>query len=293
MSATHHTKTETSADAVAVGSAGQSISSAPISDEKGDFSSKATEKALPPSSTEPDSRRHNSKNHWFQWHEPGTSTQEKRLILKLDWFLLSISCLLFFIKQLDGNNISNAYVSGMADDLGFGPGNELSWMNTYFNIGVIIGGCFSNLALTVVRPRWWLPGCLFTWSLFVLGLYKCNHAYEFYILRFFIGFFESSAWPGVMYVLGCWYRKSELARRSGFFVMSGVLGQMFSGYLQSALYTGMHGKGGLAAWRWLFIFDFLLAIPVVIYGLVRFFPACHLFPGLETFYENEPPYRVN
>ena len=37
---------------------------------------------------------------WLQWHEPGTSAEEKKLIFKLDWFLLSISCLLFFIKQV-------------------------------------------------------------------------------------------------------------------------------------------------------------------------------------------------
>ncbi|KAM0330762.1 hypothetical protein ACHAQA_003716 [Verticillium albo-atrum] len=205
---------------------------------------------------------------FFRWHEPGTSKEEKRLIFKLDWFLLSYSCLMFFLKQLDQNNVANAYVSGMADQLGFGPGDELSWMNTYFLIGTIIGGTGSNMILTIVPPRFWLPGCLFVWSLFVLFLFKCNSAHEFYILRFFIGLFEASAWPGLMYVLGSWYRKSELARRSGLFVVSGVLGQMFSGYLQAALFTGMEGKGGMPAWRWLFIFDFILAIPVVIYGVL-------------------------
>ncbi|PSN70254.1 MFS general substrate transporter [Corynespora cassiicola Philippines] len=207
---------------------------------------------------------------WWHWHEPGTSKEEKKLIFKLDWFLLSFSCLLFFIKQLDQNNVSNAYVSGMADELGFGPGNELSWMNTYFNIGTIIGGTVANMIITILRPRYWLPGCLLVWSVFVLALYKCNHAYQFYVLRFFIGVFESAAWPGVMYCIGSWYRKSELARRSGLFVMSGVLGQMFSGYLQAALFTGMHGKGEMSAWRWLFIFDFILAIPIVVYGLICF-----------------------
>jgi ACS family pantothenate transporter-like MFS transporter len=43
---------------------------------------------------------------------------------------------------------------------------------------------------------------------------------------------------------------------------------MFSGYLQSALFTGMDGKGGLSAWRWLFIFDFILGVPVALYGFV-------------------------
>ncbi|KAL4937174.1 hypothetical protein BDV06DRAFT_227199 [Aspergillus oleicola] len=208
---------------------------------------------------------------FFRWYEPNTSKADKWLIFKLDWFLLSFSCLTFFIKQLDGNNITNAYSSGMSEELGFGPGNELSWMNTYFNAGVIIGGPFSNLALTVIRPRFWLTGCLFTWSFFVLFLFKCNNAHEFYALRFCIGLFESAAWPGIQYVLGCWYTKSEIARRSGLFVMSGVLGQMFSGYLQAGLYTGMEGRGGMRAWRWLFIFDFILAVPVAIYGLI-FYP---------------------
>lgn len=205
---------------------------------------------------------------WFHWHEPGTSKEEKRLIFKLDWFLLSYSCLCFFIKQLDGNNVTNAYASGMQEQLGFGPGNELSWMNTYFNIGQIIGAPFANMVITVVRPRYWLPACLMGWSAFVLGMYRCETAAQFYVLRFFIGLLEGAAWPGITYTLGCWYRKSEMARRSALFVMSGVLGQMFSGYLQAALYTGMDGKGGLAAWRWLFIFDFILAVPIAVYGLV-------------------------
>ncbi|EED17016.1 allantoate permease, putative [Talaromyces stipitatus ATCC 10500] len=211
------------------------------------------------------------KHPWLHWHEPGTSKADKKLIFKLDFFLLSFSCLYYFIKQLDQNNISNAYVSGMKEELKFGPGNELSWMNTYFNIGVIIGGPISNLTLTKVRPRFWLPGCLLAWSLFVLGFSKSTTASEFYALRFCVGLFESAAWPGVQYVLGCWYKRSEMARRSGLFVISGVLGQMFSGYLQSALYRGMEGKGGMSAWRWLFIFDFILAVPVALYGLF-FYP---------------------
>lgn len=222
-------------------------------------------------STEANDTRSKLHQSWFHWHEPETSTADKKLIFKIDCVLLSYSCLCFFIKQLDGNNVSNAYVSGMQEELGFGPGNELSWMNTYFSIGAILGGPISNLALTVVRPRYWLPSCLFLWSLFVLFLYKCNHASELYALRFCIGLLESAAWPGLQYVLGCWYRRSELSRRSGLFVMSGVLGQMFSGYLQAALFKGMEGKGGISAWRWLFIFDFILAIPVVIYGFA-FYP---------------------
>lgn len=37
---------------------------------------------------------------WLHWHEPGTSAEEKKLLFKLDWFLLSFSCLTYFIKQV-------------------------------------------------------------------------------------------------------------------------------------------------------------------------------------------------
>lgn len=45
---------------------------------------------------------------WFYWHEPGTSSVEKKLVLTLDWFLLSFSCFCFFVNQLDQNTVSNA-----------------------------------------------------------------------------------------------------------------------------------------------------------------------------------------
>lgn len=41
-----------------------------------------------------------SQSGWLRWHEPGTSADEKRLLFKLDWFLLSFSCLTYFIKQV-------------------------------------------------------------------------------------------------------------------------------------------------------------------------------------------------
>jgi ACS family pantothenate transporter-like MFS transporter len=120
---------------------------------------------------------------FFHWHEPNTSREEKRFIFKLDFFVLTYACFSFFVKQLDQNNITNAYSSGMAEELGFGPGDELSWMNTYFIIGTFIGSPFGNLVMSKVAPRFWLPFCVAMWSFFVLFLYKCDHAYQFYILR--------------------------------------------------------------------------------------------------------------
>lgn len=44
---------------------------------------------------------------WLHWHEPNTSTEEKRLLFKLDWFLLSFSCLTYFIKQVSPTTVGS------------------------------------------------------------------------------------------------------------------------------------------------------------------------------------------
>lgn len=99
--------------------------------------------------------------------------------------------------------MTNAYVSGMKEDLRLSEplflnmvllqlsnlllscleGNELHWFTTYFNIGIIIGGPFFTMALTVFHPRYWLPACTLCWSFFVLFMYKAESAKTIYILR--------------------------------------------------------------------------------------------------------------
>ena len=87
-----------------------------------------------------------------------------------------------------------------------------------------------------------------------------------YVLRFFIGLLEASAYPGIVTLLGNWYTKEELGKRTCIFIASALVSQMFSGYLQAGLYAGMDGKHGLRAWQWLFIFDGIISIPVCLLG---------------------------
>ena len=91
------------------------------------------------------------------------------------------------------------------------------------------------------------------------------------VVRFFQGFFEASCFVGVQWILGSWYRPEEVGKRTAIFTSSGLAGTMFSGILQGAIYTNLEGTSGLAGWRWLFIIDFLITLPISIYGFV-FFP---------------------
>lgn len=74
-----------------------------------------------------------------------------------------------------------------------------------------------------------------------------------YALRFLLGVFESTSWPGIVNLIFNWYTPQELAKRLAIFGVSGVAGNMFLGVLQAALYKNLNGVHGLEGWQWLFI----------------------------------------
>ncbi|KAI1099434.1 MFS general substrate transporter [Jackrogersella minutella] len=210
-------------------------------------------------------------NKFYFWTRPGTSKEEKKLVQKLDFAILTFCCLTFFAKDLDRNNINNAYISGMKEDLGL-YGNELNWMVTWFQIGYIVGQIPSQILLTKISPRWYLPAAEFLWAFFVLFIYKCQNAQQIYAVRFCVGFIEAASWPGLhfmgIYEIGTWYRNHEINKRGGIFTASGIAATMFSGYIQAGIYDTIDGHLGIRGWRWLFIIDFLITCPMVIIGLI-------------------------
>jgi ACS family pantothenate transporter-like MFS transporter len=63
---------------------------------------------------------------------------ESRLLVKIDFFILSFCCVTYFFNYLDRSNLTNAYVSGMEEELGF-EGNQFNVINTVFTVGYILG----------------------------------------------------------------------------------------------------------------------------------------------------------
>ncbi|KAK1522574.1 DszA family Xenobiotic compound monooxygenase [Colletotrichum costaricense] len=140
----------------------------------------------------------------------------------------------YFVRLLDSSNITNAYVSGMKEDLDF-QGNEYNLLQTFFTCGYLVGQIPSQFLLT--RS-----------------------------MRFLLGFLESPFAVGVLTIMGSWYTPRELSKRISIFYSASYAASMFSGYLQAAIYRGLNGAGGLPGWRWLFIFCGIISIWAPIWG---------------------------
>ncbi|VUC26101.1 unnamed protein product [Clonostachys rosea] len=210
-----------------------------------------------------------SKLRRIVWGQPAETKAERKLIVKLDTVILSFCCLMYWVNYLDRMNLNNAYTSGMKEDLGF-KGTELNIINTIFYGGYVLGQIPNNLALQKLPPRIYFPSCVIAWGLLTLGTGFVQHPWQIMAIRFFQAIFESSTFVGCHYILGSWYKEEELGKRTAIFTSSGLAGTMFSGFLQGGIYKSLNGVRGLPGWRWLFIIDFCITIPVAVYGFLAF-----------------------
>ncbi|RDW75527.1 hypothetical protein BP6252_06669 [Coleophoma cylindrospora] len=203
--------------------------------------------------------------------EKVTDPAERALLRKVDTFILSYLCLSQFVNYLDRSNLANAYVSGMKEEVGF-VGNAYNKTVTIFTVGYIIGGIPQSLIVSShkVRLSYWLPFCCFCWGLLTLGVGFCHHVWQIQVVRFFMGMFESVSFAGGHYILGSWYKPSELGKRACLLTAAQNLGSLFAGIMQGAIYTTMDGRLGLSGWRWLMIINCLMTTPIWILGFLTF-----------------------
>ncbi|KAK8214324.1 major facilitator superfamily domain-containing protein [Phyllosticta capitalensis] len=209
----------------------------------------------------------------FNWYPSSYPLEERKLLFKLDLSILIFACLCFFTKYLDQSNISNAYTSGMKEELKL-YGNELNYFNVCYYTAYVIAQV--PFLLLISRPklaRWLLPTLEIFWGIFTFAQSRATTTSQLYALRFLVGLAEAPVFAGTHFILGSWYKAPELFKRAGTWFICNYLGQMVSGYLQAAAYTNLSGVAGLSGWRWLFIIDGIFTIPVALAGYF-------VFPGI-------------
>ncbi len=203
----------------------------------------------------------------FLWDSVDKSPEERRFLAKLDFFLLSSSMLGYFIKYLNQANINSAYINGMKEDLELN-GSQFNYMQTLWTVGYIIGQVPSNLILHRISARYYLGGLELIWATLTICTTAVTKAEHLYAIRFFVGLTESGFFPGMEYLVGSWYSKEEITKRSAFFACAGTAGQMVTGFLVTAIINGI-GKTNTTypPWKWLFVFDAVISYPVGIYTM--------------------------
>ncbi|KAI9310129.1 major facilitator superfamily domain-containing protein [Dichotomocladium elegans] len=196
------------------------------------------------------------------WIDP---RQERDLLKRLDRRLLIFAMLGNMVKALDNSNLASAFISGMEEELHI-TGVQYNWMGVLFMGGYLIMQIPSNLLLSRLRPSVYLPGLEMVWCILTLAMACVQSVHGVYFIRVLLGLAEAGFYPGIIFLLGCWYSKRELGKRMAFMTICGSLGNGLSGVVQAIMLKTMEGVFGISGWRWMFIFDASITAVLAWYG---------------------------
>ena len=98
-------------------------------------------------------------------------------LFRVDLTVLSFVCLQYWINYVDRIGFTNAYVSGMKEDLGF-KSNQFNIANTCFTVGYLLGMIPHNLILLRIKPRIWLSFCTFAWGILTLSMFSIDSVWQ-------------------------------------------------------------------------------------------------------------------
>ena len=127
-----------------------------------------------------------------------------------------------------------------------------------------------TLLYRVVPPHIYIATCVACWGLVASMQSIATSFPSLFVLRAVLGISEAAFGPGVPFYLSFFYKRDELALRTGLFISAAPLAISFAGSLAWAI-TAAGESGLIAPWRMLFLIEGFPSIIVAVF-------AWHLIP---------------
>merc|ERR1711939_179351 len=207
---------------------------------------------------------------------PIDKAAERKLVRKMDYWIMPIFFYLYMLCFLDRTNIGNARVAGLERDLGL-TGYMYNISLSIFYICYALIEVPSNLVLRKVGASIWIPTIIVSFGLVSFCTTFVDNFGELLVVRVMLGITEGGLMPAYMLVLSRFYTKRELVFRIAFFASSATMAGMFGGLLAYGfLQTNVNFARG---WRAIFAWEGVITMGS---GLLAFF-AIPNAPGTAKF----------
>ncbi|KAI1812730.1 allantoate permease [Poronia punctata] len=192
-----------------------------------------------------------------EWHR----AMNAKVMRKVDWHLLPLLVLMYLLNFLDRNNLSQARLDTLEEDLNM-TGTDFNLATSILFVGYLLMQLPSNLMLTRVRPSLYLGTAMAIWGV-ISTVQAATHSFQGLVAaRFFLGFAEAPFFPGAIFLMSSWYTRSEMAFRIAWFYSGSSLANAFGGLIGAGVLSNLSGAHGIAGWRWLFIIEGTITIGV-------------------------------
>ncbi|KAI0450384.1 allantoate permease [Xylaria acuta] len=193
------------------------------------------------------------------WHR----AMNKKLMRKVDIHLLPLLVLMYLLNFLDRNNLSQARLGTLEEDLGM-KGTDFNLATSILFVGYILMQLPSNLLLTRVRPSLFLGTAMAIWGVISTAQAAAQSFGGLVAARFFLGFAEAPFFPGAIFLMSSWYTRGEMAHRIAWFYSGSSLANAFGGLIGAGVLSNLSGAHGISGWRWLFIIEGTITIGIAI-----------------------------
>ncbi|CDK24072.1 unnamed protein product [Kuraishia capsulata CBS 1993] len=194
--------------------------------------------------------------------------KEKKLVHKLDWFLLPMFSALYFLSFLDRSNIGNAKIAGMYEQLDLTP-NQYSAAVSVFYATYITAELPSVLLVKRVGPRLHLTVLVVCWSLVTIFTAFIRDYWSLILTRLLLGLFEGGFFPCLSLIISMTYKREEQSRRLGYLYVCSCFSGAFGGLIATGI-TKIKPRHNFQAWCWLYIIEGCISLAVaswVIFGM--------------------------
>ncbi|KAF5344336.1 hypothetical protein D9758_013240 [Tetrapyrgos nigripes] len=199
-------------------------------------------------------------------HYEVSEEEDRRVLRKIDFWVMPVVLLVYFLQQLDKSSLSYTSVFGIVQATHL-VGSQYSWLTSIVYLAQLVCQPISSYLLVKLPIPKFLFVNVFLWGAVVASTAAAHNFKGLVTTRFFLGVFEASVAPAFITITQMWWRRREQTMRlSMWMAMNGV-----TGMVGSLLSWGLgHISDRLQPYQVIFLFIGLLTVvvsPIVFFVL--------------------------
>lgn len=198
-----------------------------------------------------------------------SSPEARRLVRKIDLYIMPLICIVYFNNYLDKIAISYGSVTGLPKSAHL-HGDQFNWVSSIFFFGQLAFE-FPTVRLMQAFPlARYAAVNVVIWGGLLACLAACKSFASLMVCRALLGCAEAAITPAWVVITSQWYRKEEQAFRVGVWFSMCGFAQMFGGYLAYGVtvHVGRDPDATLRGWQIIFL---ILGLFTVVVGIIFYF----------------------
>ncbi|KAF4442940.1 hypothetical protein F53441_11584 [Fusarium austroafricanum] len=180
-----------------------------------------------------------------------SDTSLKPITRKVDYHLVPLMLVCYFLQFLDKVLINYANIMGLSENLNF-KGNDFSWMATAFFIGFAVAEFPQGVLIQKFPVSKVLGINVVLWGAVICCSAAAHNFPGMTAARTILGMFEAVISPALIMITSQWYTRKQATPRTGIWYCGLGMGQTIGGLIS---YAAQHGSrtGGFESWRIMFV----------------------------------------